>query len=101
MYYNTTNEVNPQLDVFCKKAVTQDDVIESLFSENPLQTYLPDEVHKILIERGSIGKKTPLTSIRRAMTTLTKKGVLVKLHWKTKTSELGRPAHYWTKAEID
>ena len=99
-YFNTTNEVGSQLDVFRKKAVTQDDVIDELFSENPLQTYAPSRVWEILKERGKIGSNTPLTSIRRSMNTLTKSEFLVKLEWKTKKGIYGRPEHLWTKADL-
>lgn len=95
-FFNTTNEVDPQLNVFCKKAESQDELVEELFNENPLQTYTPSEVWQTLIERG-LNEKTPLTSIRRSMNTLTKDDVLVMLEWKTKKGYYGRPEHYWTK----
>lgn len=94
MYFNTTNEINPQLDVFRKKAESQDALVEELFSENPLQTYTPSEVWQILIKRG-LNENTPLTSIRRSMNTLTKGDVLAKLGWKTKKGYYGKPEHAW------
>lgn len=99
-YYNTTGETNPQLEVFHKKATGQDNIISELFAENPLKTYTPSEVWQLLMERGSIHANTPLTSIRRAMNTLTRDDVLVKLEWKTKSGPYGRPEHCWTKANI-
>lgn len=94
MYFNTTNEVNPQLEVFHKKAESQDNVIETLFSENPLKAYTPSEVWQLLIKRGIIGVNTPLTSIRRSMNTLTKKDLLIKTDTK-KTGIYNRKEHVW------
>ena len=48
------------------------------------------------------GRETPYTSIRRAITTLTKKGALKQLQ-KMKEEQFGKPNHYWrvaTKAEV-
>lgn len=38
--------------------------------------------------------KVPITSIRRAITQMTKQGILVQTKM-TKQSEWGRPEHYW------
>tara|TARA_R110001606_G_C14842933_1_gene585995 strand:- start:116 stop:424 length:309 start_codon:yes stop_codon:yes gene_type:complete len=41
----------------------------------------------------------PITSIRRAITQLTKKGILVKTDY-TKTSEWGKPEHCWVHSKF-
>ena len=95
MFYNTTNEVNPQLDVFCKRADSQDNLITDLFLCDPPRKFTPSEVWQILIKRG-MSEKTPLTSIRRSINTLTKEGILRKLDEKTE-GFYSHPEHYWIK----
>ena len=98
MFYNTTNEVNPQLDVFCKRADSQDNLITDLFLCNPPRKFTPSQVWQILIKRGSIDAKTPLTSIRRSINTLSgdDEGILRKLQEKIE-GPLGRPEHFWIR----
>ena len=93
-YFNTTHETNSQLDVFCKQSNSHDTVIFNLFLEDTRQIYTPSEVLKKLIDCGKIGPSTPLTSIRRSMTSLTKEGILFKLEEKT-IGPYNRPEHYW------
>ena len=99
IYFNTTKETNPQLEVFKKKATGQDNIVAALFSENPLQRATPSEVWRVLLKRGSIGAKTPLTSVRRSMNTLTKgdNPALVKLSEQKPKGFYGRKEHYWIK----
>ncbi|MFA5154284.1 MAG: hypothetical protein WC554_17165, partial [Clostridia bacterium] len=51
----------------------------------------PEECWKIVIETSP---KTPITSVRRSITSLTDSGHLTKTSFK-KVSCLGKPAHVW------
>ena len=96
-FYNTTNETNSQLDVFCKRADSQDNLVFDLFMENlPPNKFTPSQVWQLLIRRHSIDRNTPLTSIRRSINTLTKERVLRKLNEKA-VGFYGRNEHRWSK----
>ena len=69
-YYNTVKETGQTLMNFEVKARTQDEKILKHFTEHPKGDYSPSEVHNLL------GLRCPLTSTRRAMSTLTGKGLL-------------------------
>ena len=78
MYYNTTNETNPELKQYREKAKTQDQAVLDLFENNPYTAFTPSEVHRVF------GPMTPITSIRRALTNLTNDGKLKKTNAKRK-----------------
>ena len=80
-FYNTINSKGSELKTNNKKASNQNDVILDFFQRNWDKTFNPFEVEEAL---GL--DNTPTTSIRRAMTTLTDKGSLVK----TDIQRLGR-----------
>ncbi len=69
-------------------AVAQDVAVLTFFRLRPWESFSPSQIH------GVVGKGAPVTSIRRAMTNLTKKGCLVKLKDK-RTGPFGRPEHLW------
>jgi len=73
IFYNTTNLAGPKLKAREIKTGTQNAVILQWFKENPGRLYTPIEVaiHCNL-------RNTPITSIRRAITTLTNMGYLEK-----------------------
>jgi hypothetical protein len=76
MYYNTTNESGAQLKESHEKAHTQDEHVAALYETWGAAGLTPSMAWKKLIGTGKIDKHTPLTSIRRSITSLTKKGVL-------------------------
>lgn len=53
------------------KAYTQDQIILQFFQQNSNRDFTPCEVYETLIAAGTIDKRTPITSIRRAMCNLT------------------------------
>ena len=93
MYYNTTKETGSTLKSSKDKAESQDQFIFRIFNTWRHKNGLtPSELDKILKENYCI--TWPITSIRRAMSTLTKSDKL------TKTSELrkgiyGKSEHVW------
>lgn len=90
-YYNTNDETGVDLRNAWMQTANQNDFIFQLFANNPDQGYSPEDVELRCLD---LGKTWPITSIRRALHTLTEEGNL------TKTSELqkssyGRNAHIW------
>lgn len=83
MYYNTTNEEGAELKSYSEKAETQKEAVLFLFQKFKHGT--PSEVWKFY---GS--NLCPLTSIRRAITDLTKEGKLIRTEEK-KPGIYGRP----------
>lgn len=88
MHHNTTFESGETLDLFEQKATCQEETILSFFSSRPHQEFTPDEVQQRVLPNA------PITSVRRAISDLTKLGALEKTENK-RQSIYGRPAHTW------
>ena len=97
MYYNTTNETGETLNDSNTRAIKQEDLIYNFFKfeyeefARP-EGFTPSEMGHICLMDAQ--KDWPLTSIRRAIHTLTESGKL------TKTTELrmgnyGKNEHVW------
>lgn len=71
-HYNTTNLSGELLVRSQRKAKTQNEIVLRFFEMNAGKAFTPCEVH------SRIGLKCPLTSVRRAITTLTEEGSLIK-----------------------
>jgi Fe2+ or Zn2+ uptake regulation protein len=71
-YYNTNKEGGQTLKDSQVKAATQDEVILDLFTNNPNYLYTANDVHRIT------GLNCPITSVRRSVTGLYKKGKIIK-----------------------
>ena len=71
-FYNTIGERGIKLDKLRVSAKNQEVVIMCFFMRNPNQDYTPVEAMRALF------MSCPITSIRRAMTNLTKRGILDK-----------------------
>ncbi len=88
-YYNTTHLRGQQLARYESQAARQGDIVAEFFRRNPGIDAAPHEVHEVLGLSGA-----PLTSIRRAMTNLTKVGILEKTDNKV-DGPYGKPAYTW------
>ena len=91
MYYNTNNESGLDLRESWIATAKQDELILRLFILQPNASFTPDEIEAAC---QRCNRMWPITSIRRAINTLTKHGNL------TKTSELrkgkyGKNTHTW------
>ena len=91
MYYNTNNEEGESLVGSWTATAKQDALILSIFMATPNSSFTPDEIDD---RCRLLSREWPITSIRRAINTLTKHGNL------TKTSELrkgkyGKNTHTW------
>jgi len=93
-FYNTTNEVNPQLDLFRKVAHTQDAKILALFVRYPDKEISATSI----LQNGTIDNGL-ITSIRRSLNTLTKQGHIQQLDKKVE-SLFGRPEFLYKLNQI-
>lgn len=96
-FYNTTHETGETLAEAKGKAKSQDDIVIDLFKGGA--KFTPWTVYHQLIALGRIGRSTPITSIRRSITSLCKKGQLVKLNEKRR-EVLGMSNYLFQKKEI-
>mgnify|MGYP003633896032 FL=1 len=104
-YHNTTKETGPELAQSISKAMNQEDVIMSLFETyrniyGKLNVMSPSYIQGIWINGVDRKAYPPITSIRRAMTTLTRKGMLIKTD-KLTEGQYGKPEHCWRLAKED
>jgi len=88
-YYNTTNESGQILLDFNDKAIGLEKKILNIFRKYPGKKMTPFEVLSI---NGNIN--IPITSVRRAMSNLTKEDLLEKTNEK-KPGRYGRPNYCW------
>ena len=73
MPYHVRNRVPIQdLRKGKKQAARQEDIVLQFFERHPNEGFTPLALHRELIGQGLISVQTPETSIRRAMTDLTK-----------------------------
>lgn len=91
-FFNTTELVAPQLTACIIQSKKQDDLVLEAFKVKKRLT--PSEVWQYLIRTGRIESNTPLTSLRRSITTLTYKGLLSNTLVK-KIGIFGRPENTW------
>ena len=105
-YYNTTKETGEELAQSKAKATNQEDHIIDIFEHLSFVYGTEAIVNPSRIESRWINTMRgrsycpPITSIRRAMTNLTKKGKLVK----TDTMDVGKygkPEHCWRLAKAE
>ena len=87
-YHNTTNIDGTRLDQFEEKAKSQDEKILEWF-EYSEGAYSPSKINDRVF-----ASSVPLTSVRRALSNLTKAGLLVKTDRQVK-GPYGRPEHLW------
>lgn len=92
-YFNTNELTGARLAAADAKALTQEEAVLRHFRRHPGLYLTPDQVLAVMAPR------TPLTSVRRAMTNLTTRGLLVKTD-RLKEGPYGSPAHCWVLAGI-
>ena len=93
MYYNTNEENGQDLIESRTKSIKQDDLILSIYNSWRQSGGLtPSEVEEILIHHHD--KNWPLTSIRRAISTLTNSGKLTKTS-KLRGGKYNKNEHVW------
>jgi len=87
IYFNTTNKSGKDLQDSEKKAVGQNEKIMEFYRS--LKIGSPSNVWSYVFDG-----KIPITSCRRAITTLTKQGLLIKTDLKA-PGLYGEPEHIW------
>lgn len=99
MHHNTTHETGVTLDIYKDKANDQERKILNCLKHygRPLS---PWQIHSIF-ERSKLNETLEITSIRRALSDMTKAGVIIKLNRKTDGPK-GRKEYLWTipKTEV-
>ena len=92
-YFNTTREVEPNLSQYIKAAQDNEKVVLEIFRYYPDLLFTPYEVHDIMVKY--LGEEHVLiTSVRRAITVLTKNGHLEQTEVK-KPGPKGRDNLTW------
>jgi predicted ArsR family transcriptional regulator len=89
MHYNTTKEKGRSLRHYRAKAETQDEQILEYFRRHPSRLASPSQ----LLE-SVFANRIPVTSVRRALSTLTTSSKLIKTDRKV-TGLYGRPEYLW------
>jgi len=90
-YYNTNEETGPQLRSSWIQTAKQEELIYQMFVWNPTLGFSPEDIELRCLD---LNKAWPITSIRRAINTLTKAGKLTKTDELQKSS-YGKNAHIW------
>ena len=90
-YFNTTNLTGVPLTKEQHNAANQEDIITDIFKSLNGRECSPGGIHCLTMSRGY---KWPLTSIRRAITVLTDKEVLVKTDNQV-TGLFGKKEYCW------
>ena len=88
-YYNTTNLIGDNLLKEIANAKGQEEKITIFFKSRALSYFSPSD-----ILREVFNNSVPLTSIRRAITNLTDRGVLIKTD-KQKPGLYGKSVYCW------
>ena len=95
MYYNTTNLTGEELDEALANALTQEQLILHIYNVDLEELDFgigPEGIRETCVD--FYNKDWPITSIRRAINTLTKAGKLTKTRELQKSS-YGKNAHIW------
>lgn len=90
VYFNTNHETGVTLAKSRRNAETQENKILSWFKSNPSKEASPEHILDAVFDNVNV----PVTSIRRAMTNLSNKDMLVKTDKMVKGS-YGKMIHTW------
>jgi len=88
MYFNTNNETGETLKESRVRAESQESTIYRYFADNPSEELTAFEI------KAKLRMRSPITSIRRAITELTNKGRLEKTDT-MKRGDYGKRCHCW------
>ena len=90
MHHNTTHESGTKLQEYQNQAASQESKIASFFQLNPGEYWTPWEIQSLVFKT-----KTPITSVRRSMSDLTKVGILTKTEHLKEAGNYGRRSYAW------
>ena len=91
-YYNTTGLEGEALKKATESAHSQECAVLSLFKRYP---NIPFRTHDVEHAMNRENRNMRTTSCQRAITNLTKRGLLVKSEKASGMGPYGRPVHYW------
>jgi len=94
-FYNTTRIKGARLKDAKKRAKSQDEIVLGVFVESPYSWLTSEEIHD-----AAFTAKTPLTSVRRSLTHLSKLGLIDKSKSAIRDSSYGAACHSWRLSEI-
>lgn len=96
-YFNTNNLTGDQLKLFQKQAKTQEDRIFAFLVQRPNHWFAPHAIQMLAFQH----RRTPITSVRRALTNLEHKGKIVRSPLANAIGEYGHPVHtYCYKGDV-
>ncbi len=93
-FHNTLDLSGRDLAKAEAAATKQEEKVLLFFIARKWGAFPPSRVHKMMIKDGTIAATTPLTSIRRAITNLTKDDKLVQTE-RCVDGPMGKPEHTW------
>lgn len=102
-YHDTTTESKDQLDLFSnvkpkkereKSANRQEVRILNYLKIYSSKSFTPEDLHNELFGSSEV----PLTSVRRALSNLTKQGEIIKSETADRMGNYGHPVHTWRAA---
>jgi hypothetical protein len=91
-FFNTSSLTGVDLRRAISSASKQDDKILIYFKNKPGKEFTPSQIWQVIFDES-----TPLTSCRRSMSVLTRKGMLIKTDSQS-IGPFGRPENKWKLA---
>ncbi|MGV3561580.1 hypothetical protein [Larkinella arboricola] len=100
LFHNTSNLAGADLERAKRQTKSQNQRVLAFFRTYPGAAFPPSEVHKKMVSMQLINWRTPIQSIRRALSTLTKSGHLIKTR-NQKPGAFGKrhPEYCWMLAD--
>lgn len=89
VYHNTTAKRGPELEAAEVKASKQTEVILGIFRDHPYTSFTPWDVY------NHLGQQMMITSVRRAITTLTDAGHLQRTEERRRSGPAGETNYTW------
>lgn len=93
-YYNTLGKSGSDLYASVQMSKSQEELILDFFKNNPGSLFTPPDVRDAIWPPVEGVRRPPITSIRRAITSMTKKGELTKTSVQIMGPE-GEKNHCW------
>ena len=90
-YYNTTKQKANQLKNWTQQALSQEVLIKKFMELNKDLSFTPFEIQDAFLSQDI---RWPITSVRRALTNLTKDNVIIKTD-ELVPADYGRPNYKW------
>ena len=90
-YYNTTKQKANNLKDWELKALSQEMLVKKFMELNKDLSFTPFEIQEAFVEEDVIW---PITSVRRALTNLTKEKAIIKTD-ELVPGDFGRPNYKW------